>query len=277
MSELIEPVPALHDALLLLPAPARNVTAALLPVLPRGAEGLQARTSVASVASRADTHICWRNPGAMAKIQPYEAHADRYDAWFERHEAAYIAELLALRPFVPLSGHGLEIGVGSGRFAAPLGVRVGIDPSRAMLGHARARGLEVVQGVAEALPFEDSRFDHVLVVTTLCFVDSPQAMLLQARRVLRPGGDLVLGFIDRDSSLGRHYESHREASVFYRDATFYSAGEVERLLVEAGFDVRSWAQTLTHALADDEQIEAARPGHGQGGFVVVHARNDKVG
>ncbi len=43
MSELVEPVPALHDALLLLPAPARNVTAALLPVLPRGAEGLQAR------------------------------------------------------------------------------------------------------------------------------------------------------------------------------------------------------------------------------------------
>lgn len=213
----------------------------------------------------------------MAKIEPYEAHADRYDAWFERHEAAYIAELLALRPFVPLSGHGLEIGVGSGRFAAPLGVRIGIDPSRAMLGHARARGLEVVQGVAEALPFEDSRFNHLLVVTTLCFVDSPQAMLLQARRVLKPGGDLVLGFIDRDSSLGRHYESHREASVFYRDATFYSAGEVERLLVEAGFYVRSWAQTLTHALADDEQIEAARPGHGQGGFVVVHASNDKVG
>lgn len=87
----------------------------------------------------------------------------------------------------------------------------------------------------------------------------------------------MLGVIDRDSSFGRRYDAERESSVFYRDAAFYSAGEVERLLVEAGFSIRSWAQTLTHALADDEQIEAARPGHGQGGFVVVHASNDKVG
>lgn len=213
----------------------------------------------------------------MAKTGPYEAHADRYDAWFERHEAAYIAELLALRPFVPLSGRGLEIGVGSGRFAAPLGVQVGVDPARAMLVHARALGLEVVQGVAEALPFEDNRFDHVLVVTTLCFVDSPQAMLAEARRVLRPGGDLVLGFIDRDSKLGHQYESHREESMFYRDATFYSAGQVEQLLVEAGFSIRSWAQTLTHALADEDRIEATLQGHGQGGFVVIHGRSDKIG
>ncbi|PRD65851.1 class I SAM-dependent methyltransferase [Malikia granosa] len=213
----------------------------------------------------------------MAKIEPYEAHSDRYDAWFERHQAAYIAELLALRPSVPLSGRGLEIGVGSGRFAAPLGVQVGIDPSRAMLDCARTRGIEVVQGVAEALPFADHSFDHALVVTTLCFVDSPQAMLAQARRVLKPGGALVIGFIDRDSALGQRYEAYREASVFYRDATFYSAAEVGRLLIEAGFFVRSWAQTLTHGLGDDEQIEAARPGRGQGGFVVVHASSDKAG
>jgi hypothetical protein len=55
----------------------------------------------------------------MPRIEPFEAHAERYEAWFERHPAAYASELLALRPFVPLSGRGLEIGVGSGRFAAP--------------------------------------------------------------------------------------------------------------------------------------------------------------
>lgn len=211
----------------------------------------------------------------MARIEPFEAHTERYEAWFERHDAAYISELLALRPFVPLTGRGLEIGVGSGRFAAPLGVQVGIDPSRAMLDRARARGLEVLEGIAEDLPFVDDSFDHALVVTTLCFVDSPEAMLAEARRVLRPGGVLVMGFIDRDSALGRHYEKHREASVFYRDATFYSASEVERLVTGAGFSVLSWAQTLSRSLEQTEHIEPVRPGRGQDAFVVVHASNDK--
>lgn len=211
----------------------------------------------------------------MARIEPFEAHAERYEAWFERHDAAYVSELLALRPFVPLTGRGLEIGVGSGRFAAPLGVQVGIDPSRAMLDRARARGIEVFEGTAEHLPFADDSFDHALVVTTLCFVDSPAAMLAQARRVLKPGGVLVMGFIDRDSALGRHYESHREASVFYRDATFYSASDVERLVIDAGFSILSWAQTLSRSLEETEHIEPVRPGRGQCAFVVVHAGNDK--
>src|SRR5690606_29127359 len=161
------------------------------------------------------------------------------------------------------------------RFAAPLGVQVGIDPSRTMLDRARARGIEVFEGIAEDLPFADDSFDHALVVTTLCFVDSPATMLTEARRVLKPGGVFVMGFIDRASDLGRQYESHREASVFYRDATFYSAGEVDRLVIDAGFSVLSWAQTLSRSLEDTVDIEPVRPGRGQCAFVVVCARNDK--
>jgi SAM-dependent methyltransferase len=211
----------------------------------------------------------------MARIEPFDKHTDRYEAWFERHDAAYLSELLALRPFVPLCGRGLEIGVGSGRFAAPLGVQVGIDPSTAMLDRARARGIEVFEGIAERLPFEDDRFDHALVVTTLCFVDSPEAMLAEARRVLKPEGTLVIGFIDRDSTLGRRYEAHREESVFYRDATFYCANDVERLVTAAGFSDLSWAQTLTHSLEETVDIEPVRPGRGESAFVVLQARNDK--
>ena len=93
----------------------------------------------------------------MKKAAPFQAHHERYEAWFDRHQAAYISELLALRPFVPWNGLGLEIGVGSGRFAAPLGVQVGVDPSPAMLGHAAARGIEAVEGTAEELPFPEGR------------------------------------------------------------------------------------------------------------------------
>lgn len=211
----------------------------------------------------------------MPRIEPFEAHTERYEAWFEHHDAAYISELLALRPFVPLDGRGLEIGVGSGRFAAPLGVQVGIDPSKAMLRLARDRGIQVFEGAAEDIPFENDSFDHALVVTTLCFVDSPKAMLAEARRVLRPAGTLVIGFIDRDSALGRHYESHREKSVFYHDATFYAASEVQDLVIKSGFSVLSWAQTLAHSLEQTRHIEPARPGRGECAFVVLHARNDK--
>nr|WP_305907647.1 class I SAM-dependent methyltransferase [Methylomarinum sp. Ch1-1]MDP4520414.1 class I SAM-dependent methyltransferase [Methylomarinum sp. Ch1-1] len=182
----------------------------------------------------------------MPKIAPFEDHHLRYEAWFEKHEAAYISELLALRPFVPWRGLGLEIGVGSARFAAPLGIQVGVDPSPAMLAHARARGIQAVHGTAENLPFATDSFDYALNVTTICFVDSATAMMAESRRILKPGGRLVIGFIDRTSSIGAHYLAHQHESVFYQEATFFSADEVEKLLLDNGFTIDAWGQTLAH-------------------------------
>ena len=210
----------------------------------------------------------------MPRIVAFEAHHQRYEAWFEKHEAAYISELLALRPFVPWEGRGIEIGVGSGRFAGPLGVQVGVDPSPAMLVYAAARGIEVVQGTAENLPFVAGSFDHAMVVTTICFVDSPAGMLAEARRVLKPGGRLVIGFIDRESALGQEYLAHQAENVFYRDATFYSSDEVAQLLLEAGFSISAWGQTLAHSLSETREIESLRPGRGQCAFVVIAATRE---
>ncbi len=211
----------------------------------------------------------------MPRVAPFEAHHQRYEAWFENHEAAYVSELLALRPFVPWTGRGIEIGVGSGRFAAPLGVQVGVDPSSAMLAHAAARGIEVAEGVAEKLPFAAGSFDHALVVTTICFVDSPARMLAEARRVLKPGGRLVIGFIDRASAMGQDYLAHQAENVFYREATFYSADEVARLLQETDFAIGAWGQTLAHPLPETRQIEPLREGRGQCAFVVAAAQKER--
>lgn len=207
----------------------------------------------------------------MTRTAPFERHHEQYDEWFERHRAAYVSELLALRPFVPVQGRGLEIGVGTARFAAPLGVQVGVDPAAPMLTLARARAVRAVAGVAEALPFASAVFDHALVVTTICFVDSPQAMLAEAHRVLVPGGRLIIGFIDRDSELGQHYLAHRLESVFYRDATFHSASEVNGLLRGSGFEIHAWAQTLFGGSPDIREVQPVRPGSGTGAFVVVAA------
>lgn len=88
----------------------------------------------------------------MPKTAPFEARPDRYDAWFDRHEAAYRSELAALRALLPAEGEGLEVGVGTGRFAAPLGIEYGVDPAPAMRARARARGIAVTEGEARTSP-----------------------------------------------------------------------------------------------------------------------------
>lgn len=207
----------------------------------------------------------------MARVAAFEAHTDRYERWFSRHDAAYRSELAALRELMPEPGLALEVGVGTGRFAAPLGIEVGLDPSVRMLRHARRRGISVVCGVAEALPFRNAVFDRVLVVTTLCFVDDARAMCVEAARVLKPGGFIVIGFIDRTSRLGQQYQAHKHENVFYRDATFFSAMEVDRLLSGTGFAEPAWRQTLVRPLEETTGIEASDPGFGTGAFVAVRA------
>jgi len=83
----------------------------------------------------------------MAVTTPFDAHSDRYEAWFQKHVFAHESELLAIRELLPGIGKKLEIGVDSGLFAAPLGISHGIDPSRAMLVKSRQRGIDAVQGV----------------------------------------------------------------------------------------------------------------------------------
>jgi ubiquinone/menaquinone biosynthesis C-methylase UbiE len=207
----------------------------------------------------------------MARVAPFEAHTERYERWFARHQAAYESELRALGELLPCPGLGLEIGVGTARFAEPLGIGIGIDPSLRMLRHALQRGIKSACAVAEALPFCDDVFDHVLIVTTICFVDDARSMLLEASRVLKSRGVVVLGFIDRTSHLGRHYMAHQHESVFYREAVFHSTDEVRRLLSDTGFEETTWRQTLTRSLAETTEIEPPYPGSGAGAFVAVRA------
>ena len=213
----------------------------------------------------------------MPRTAPFEIHHRRYDDWFVHHAAAYQSELLAVRALLPWRGLGLAIGVGTGRFAAPLGVQMGVDPARDVLDYATNRGISTVQAAAEALPFADSSFDYALSVTTICFVDDARAMLSEAYRVLKPGGGLVIGFIDRTSDLGQHYLAHQAENVFYREATFYSALEVEKLLRDTGFTEPVWVQTLSKTLDETDEIEPLRVGYGQGAFVVIKAKSPLAG
>ncbi len=86
----------------------------------------------------------------------------------------------------------LEIGVGTGRIARPLGDRglaiTGLDISRGMLREARSKGLrDLLRGRGERLPFRDRSFDAVLMVHVLHLLDDPGEVLGEGERVGRVG------------------------------------------------------------------------------------------
>ncbi|AGN02605.1 SAM-dependent methyltransferase [Salinarchaeum sp. Harcht-Bsk1] len=207
----------------------------------------------------------------MSTVAPFEEHTDRYDGWFEDHEHAYRSELAALDRLVPATGHGVEIGVGTGRFAAPLGIQVGLDPSRKMLERARERGIDVVQGVAEALPFANGTFDTALLVTTICFVDDVAQTFSEAARILDPDGALVIGFIDANSPVGRIYREKQEQNPFYRDATFVTTAELVEALRTAGFGDLTFVQTIYEWPGEIDEPEPVESGYGEGSFVGIEA------
>jgi len=204
-------------------------------------------------------------------VEPFEKHAARYERWFEEHELAYRSELEAVRWMLPRSGRGLEVGVGSARFAAPLGITIGVDPSLALGRIARQRGVRVVAAVGENLPFKSESFDFVLMVTTLCFLDDVARAFAEVFRVLKQGGVFVNGFVDRESTLGRLYQRRKDQSVFYRAATFFSVAEAAQEMRRAGFRNPRFCQTLFSLPSELRAVEQPRAGFGEGAFVVISA------
>jgi 2-polyprenyl-3-methyl-5-hydroxy-6-metoxy-1,4-benzoquinol methylase len=146
----------------------------------------------------------------------------------------------------PLEGRDvLDVGCGDGAYAlaaARAGARVaGLDRSADAVGAARARaeaeGLAVDLRVADAgaLPFSAARFDVVLAVTVLCFVDEPAQVVAEMTRVLRPGGVLVLGELCRWSVWAAWRRLRAWAgSTTWRAARFWSPEELRSSLRDAG-------------------------------------------
>ncbi|MDD5091780.1 MAG: class I SAM-dependent methyltransferase [Candidatus Wallbacteria bacterium] len=201
----------------------------------------------------------------MPKIEPFENFTDEYDAWFSKNQDLYDAELKAVRMLLPAVGKGLEVGVGSGKFASPLKIGTGVEPSQQMANRSRALGINVICGAAEHLPFSDSEFDYILMVTTICFLDDISAAFSESLRVLKPGGCIIVGFVDSQSELGRTYEANRESSEFYRYATFFCSQDVTGHLERAGFAVDSVIQALVPGRLPSDVL----PGSGKGAFVVI--------
>lgn len=165
----------------------------------------------------------------------FDEFAGDYDRWFDEYGTVYEAQVRTLRDATPCSGRGFEVGVGSGRFAVPLGIQYGIDPSRSLLKLAKSRGIEVLMGEGEHLPYRADSFDFVLMMTVICFLDDVGAVFREVNRVLSPGGILTVGFIEKDGEIPREYQHKPAKGKFLRFAKFRAVGDVERFFRDAGF------------------------------------------
>jgi len=203
---------------------------------------------------------------------PFQSHADEYEAWFDEHKYTYLSELELFQSLIPKNKLGLEIGVGTGRFAIPLDVTYGIDASTEMINIAKKNGLKnASMAQAEKLPFDSNLFDYVLLTTTICFLEDFDTVFTEMRRVLKDNGVLIMGFVDKDSFLGQNYLQKKDKSTFYATAKFYSVTEIIEILHKYNFEEFQIKQTLFSLPEKITKIEPIKDHYGDGGFVALIA------
>jgi len=208
----------------------------------------------------------------LAKTKVFDENLNEYEKWFIINEFVYKSELQAVQKAIPENKKGIEIGIGSGLFAKPLGIVEGIEPSSKMRKKARERNLKVINAVAEDLPYPDASRDFALMVTTICFVDDIYRTFQEAHRILKQNGHLIIGFVDKKSPIGKFYLEHKNESLFYQDANFFGTKEVYELLEKTGFTIKKTYQTVFGKLNEINQVQETLTGYGKGSFVVIKAK-----
>jgi ubiquinone/menaquinone biosynthesis C-methylase UbiE len=177
----------------------------------------------------------------MGYVFDYNA-ARQYDDWYQNPKNRFVAELedeLVLRLLEPVRGERvLDIGCGTGRHLlmfSELGLDItGLDASPHMLGIAQRKlghRVELHEGLAEDLPFEDNSFDIATLITTLEFVDDAQKALQEACRVAE--NRILLGVLNRYAIKGieRRLRGIFSKSIYNR-ARFFSVWEVKQYVQE---------------------------------------------
>ena len=176
-------------------------------------------------------------------VEYFDRIAGRYDDWYKTRVGRYVDRTEKRLIFSMMRSHRgrvLDLGCGTGNYTLELRERgfdvIGLDASGAMVEVARAKGLNCIVGNAYTLPLPDASFDLVLSVTMFEFIHEPEKVLAEIYRVLKPGGEVVVGTMNGQSSW---FIFKRLKSLFietaYRYARFYSPGELEDLLKSSGF------------------------------------------
>jgi ubiquinone/menaquinone biosynthesis C-methylase UbiE len=204
----------------------------------------------------------------MADRVDYDKIAPSYDARYAG--GLYSDALRTLRNLIiakkPRSA--LDVGCGTGYWLSALRDLVpriyGLDYSREMLRKASAAnpGSNLIRGTAETLPFRDAVFDLIYCVNALHHFGQIDACIGAGRRLLAPGGTLVI--IGMDPHHGRDrwcvYDYFPETRAIDLDR-YPSSGQIADAMLWAGFDriessiaCRFEATRLGSAVFDDPEL-----------------------
>lgn len=209
----------------------------------------------------------------MGGVSVFDSLAYRYDSWYARHPVTAENEVKAASKALSGARPCLEVGVGTGFFAARLGCEFGVDPSIGMLRIARARRVEVALARGESLPLRSGSMKGIVFIVTLCFLDDPRRALAEAFRVLEPNGRLVACIVPADSPWGERYARLAgQGHPFYSHARFYTVAEAVDLIESVGFNVVEVIGTLTYPPEAEEKPENPEPyKRGAHGFACMAA------
>ena len=181
----------------------------------------------------------------------------KYDKWYQTPKGNYVGSLereLLVDLIKPEKGESfLDVGCGTGYFSFyfhQLGLKVtGLDSSEEMLDVARGKikekkDIEFISGEATRLPFPNSSFDIVTLITSLEFIKEPHKAISEAFRVARKR--VILGTLNKYSiwALYRRIEGLFKSTV-YKGARFYSPKGLRNLVTfQTKYDKIIWRSIL---------------------------------
>lgn len=223
----------------------------------------------------------------------FQVSGNSYDAFMGRYSqplAGKFADLVGIQTGMSV----LDVGCGPGALTSELIDRVGTsavsacDPSPAFVQDCRLRHPEVNlrQGRAESIPFEDDTFDAVMAQLVLHFVSEPAMAASEFRRVLHPDGvaaACVWDFTEGMQMLRYFWDAalviDSAAPDEARTLRFGREGEISQLLEGAGFQqISESTLTVSSTYTDfDELWSGLMAGIGPAGaYLVGRSEGDRA-
>jgi dolichol-phosphate mannosyltransferase len=136
-------------------------------------------------------------------------------------------------------GRALDIGCGSSRILESVPGMIGLDVSIQKLRFMSRRGCLVLKGSVYSLPFPDGAFEEVIFSQVIEHIPPKPQIMEEIRRVLKPGGRLIIGTPDYDRMfwviLEEFYNALKPEAYAHEHIAHYTLGSMRRLLAENGF------------------------------------------